>query len=153
MLTLSELREVKQFFREKNSPLKELLSDGMWTAKLAYLADIFSRLNGLNCSLKGNHTNMFTLRNKSNAFKKKLVFCKSNVQKGDIDMFPCLQDVANASVNTGELFALTSQHLQELTISFAQYFPDNADLRKGNFWIVNPFAEDIHSYNLNTFSN
>ena len=49
------------------------------------------------------------------------------MQKGDIDMFPCLQDVvANASVNTGELVALIGQHLQELTISFGQYFPDNA---------------------------
>ena len=40
------------------------------------------------------------------------------MQKGDIDMFPCLQDVvANVSVNTGELL---SQHLQELAISFGQ---------------------------------
>ena len=73
------------------------------------------------------------------------------MQKGDIDMFPCLQDVvANASVNTEELFALISQHSQELTISFGQYFPDNADPRKENFWIINPFAEDIDSCNLNT---
>ena len=45
------------------------------------------------------------------------------MQKGDIDMFLCLQDlVANASVNTGELFARIGQHLRELTISFGQYF-------------------------------
>ena len=66
-------------------------------------------------------------------------------------MFPCLQDVmANAFVNTGELFAFISQHLQELTISFGQYLSDNADPRKGNFWIINPFAENIDSCNLNT---
>ena len=82
---------------------------------------------------------------------KRNVFWKSNVQKDDIDMFPCLQDVvANVSVNTGELFAFISQHLQELAISFGQYFPHNADPRKGNFWITNPFAEDIDSCNLNT---
>ena len=114
----------------------------MWTAKLAYLADVFSNLNDLNCSLQDNHSNIFTLRNKTDAFKK----------KDDIDVFPCLQDiVANASVDTGELFTLISQHLQELTISFGQYFPDNADPRKGNFWIISsPFAEDIDSCNLNT---
>ena len=117
----------------------------MWTAKLAYLADIFSRLNDLNCFLQGNHTNIFTFRNKTDAFKKKRCF------GDDIDMFPCLQDVvANVSVNTGELFAFISQHLQELAISFGQYFPHNADPRKGNFWIINPFAEDIDSCNLNT---
>ena len=80
---------------------------------------------------------VFTLRNKTDAFKKKLMFWKSNAQKGDIDVFPCLQDImANASVDTGELFTLISQHLQELTISFGRYFPDNADPRKGNFWIL-----------------
>ena len=56
-------------------------------------------------------------------------------------MFPCLQDVmANAFVNTGELFAVTNQHIIELAISFGQYFPKNADPRKISFWIVNPFA-------------
>ena len=66
--------------------------------------------------------------------KRKPVFSKSKEQKSNIDMFPCLQDVvANASVNTGELFPFISQHLQELTISFGQYLSDNADPRKGNF--------------------
>ena len=129
---LFELREEeRKFFCEKNSLLKDLLSDKMWTAKPAYLTDIFSRLNDLNCSLQGNHTNIFTLCNKTDAFKKKPVFSKSKEQKGNIDMFPCLQDVvANASVGTGELFAFISQHLQELTISFGQYLPDNADPQK-----------------------
>ena len=73
------------------------------------------------------------------------------MQKGDIDVFPCLQDVvANASVHTGYLFALISQHLKELTICFGQYFPKNADLGKENFWIVNPFVENIDSCNRNT---
>ena len=67
-------------------------------------------------------------------------------------MFPCLQDVvANALVNTGELFAAISQYLKHFghTISFGQYFPENADPRKGNFWIVNPFAGDINACHLN----
>jgi len=67
---LFELREeAKQFLREINSPLKQFLSDEMWTAKLAYLANIYSRLNDLNSSLQGTHTNIFTLRNKTDAFK------------------------------------------------------------------------------------
>ena len=37
---------------------------------------------------------------------------------------------------TQELFAFISQHLQELAISLGQYFPHNADPRKGNFWII-----------------
>ena len=126
---LFELREeVEIFLHERKSSLENLLTDEMWKAKLAYLADIFSRLNDLNISLQGNHTNIFTLHNKTDAFKKKLVFWYSNVQKGCIEMFPCLQDVAEKpSVITEEIFALISQHLKKLAISFDQYFPENAD--------------------------
>ena len=67
-------------------------------------------------------------------------------------MFQCLQDVvASASVNTRKLFAIIiSQHLKELATSLGQYFSENADPRKGNFWIVNPSAKDIGTRNLNT---
>ena len=43
----------------------------MWTAKGAYLVDVFSRLNDLNSySLQGDRTKIFTLLNKTDAFKK-----------------------------------------------------------------------------------
>ena len=77
---------------------------------------------------------MFTLRNKTDAFKKKLAFWKNNEQKSVINTFPCLQDVlANAFPNTEELFAFISQHLQKLFISFGQYFSDKAIPRKKTF--------------------
>nr|XP_039254320.1 SCAN domain-containing protein 3-like [Styela clava] len=76
-------------------------------------------------------------------------------------LFPELNDVLNGAVkidvvtnssspNTEELFSVISQHLKDLRISFGKYFPENADPRQGNFWIVNPFAKDNDSYNLNT---
>ena len=50
---LFELREeVEIFLRERKSSLENLLTDEMWKAKLAYLANIFSRLNDLNISLQ-----------------------------------------------------------------------------------------------------
>ena len=92
----------------------------------------------------------FTLRTKTDAFKKKLVLCNSHVQKGDIGRFPCLQDfVASASVDKIELFAITRRHLKKLAVSFGQYFPESADPHLGNFWNVNPFSEDVTSCNLN----
>ena len=67
------------------------------------------------------------------------------MQKGHSNVFLCLQDfVASASVNTNELLTFESQHLKELPVSCGHYFPENANLRKGNFWIVNPFADDIN---------
>jgi zinc finger BED domain-containing protein 5/7/8/9 len=61
-------------------------------AKLAYMGDIISLLNELNMCLRGLCTNIFTRRNKVNAFKMKLSFWDSRVQEEDIEMFPLLQE-------------------------------------------------------------
>ena len=80
----------------------------MWIDKLAYLADIFSRLNDRSSSLQGYCINCAT-----KLFKKSCFFCNRCLQKSDIDMFPSLQDfVASTSVDTKELFVITSRHLK-----------------------------------------
>ena len=62
---LFELREeTKYFLREMNSPLEEFLLDEMWLCKLAYLADIFGRLNELDTSLQGPCMSIFVLKKK-----------------------------------------------------------------------------------------
>jgi len=83
LLRLVELKEeTKQFLRERNSPLAEFLLDDMWMSMLAGLADIFCHLNKLNISLQGFCTNIFVLKNKTDAFNKKLAVWDSFVQKG-----------------------------------------------------------------------
>ena len=42
----------------------------MWISQLAYLVDIFSRFDDLNSSLQGYCTDIFTVCNETNAFKK-----------------------------------------------------------------------------------
>ena len=42
----------------------------MWTSKLAYLANIFSRLNDHNSSLQSYCINIFSVYNKTNNFKE-----------------------------------------------------------------------------------
>ncbi|KAF7646616.1 hypothetical protein LDENG_00184820 [Lucifuga dentata] len=55
---LFELREeVKDFLTEHSHPLAAVLEDSDWVARLAYLSDIFSKLNELNLSLQGNYDN------------------------------------------------------------------------------------------------
>jgi len=63
-------------------------------SKLAYLADIFCHfhLNKLNTSLQGFCTNIFVLKNKTDALKKKQAVWDSFVQKGDTAMFSPLND-------------------------------------------------------------
>ena len=113
---LFELREeTKHFLREMNSPLAEFLLDEMWLCKLAYLADIFDRLNELNTSLQGPCTSIFVLRKKTDAFKQKLALWDSLVQKEDTFMFPILNEyLVSADVNCKELLSIVSQHLKEL---------------------------------------
>ncbi|XP_044285324.1 zinc finger MYM-type protein 6-like [Varanus komodoensis] len=148
---LLELREeIKQFLREWDSALVKPLLDEEWMAKLAYMADIFILFNELNISLQGFSTNIFTLRNKMDAFKKKLVLWDSRVQEDDIEMFPHLQDfLTAANVNQKFLFNIISQHLKALVQNFNHYYPENEDPRKGNLWINNPFIKDIDSCTLN----
>ena len=83
--------------------------------------------------------------------KRNRCFEKAKSRKAiSICFYVCKMSWQMLLLHTGELFAFISQHLQEPTISFGQYLLDNADPRKGNFLIINLFAEDIDSYNLNT---
>lgn len=60
-----------------------------WMAKLAYMADIFSLLNEFNIPLQGSGRNIFRLRNKMDAFKKKLSLWDNRI-KGEDMLFPHL---------------------------------------------------------------
>ena len=79
-------------------PIKRIRIQKMWIGKLAYLADIFSRLNNLDSSLEDYCIKLFTVCNKT---FKKVFFSNRCLQKNDIDMFLSLQDVvASTSVDT-----------------------------------------------------
>ena len=58
--------------QQNNLKFQELLSDEEWIAKRAYLADVSSLLNELNISLQGQPKDVFTVRGKIDAFKKKI---------------------------------------------------------------------------------
>ena len=82
---LFELREeTKHFLREMNSPLAEFLLGEMWLCKLAYLADIFGRLNELNTSLQCPCTSIFVLRKRlmlsNRSWDFEIVLCKRKIQ-------------------------------------------------------------------------
>ncbi|XP_028672708.1 SCAN domain-containing protein 3-like [Erpetoichthys calabaricus] len=112
-----ELRsELASFLMDKNSELVKFVSDNVWLAKLAYLADIFCQLNALNTSLQGRDSSVLKTTDKITAFKKKLRIWKTRVQ------------------NKSYIF----DHLSAMEEYFDRYFPtDNiADYD----WIRNPFS-------------
>lgn len=73
--------EVKQFRRERNSAL---------------IKACILHSNVLDIFLQAFCTNIFTLRNKTDAFKNKLTPWDSRVQEKDIGMFSPLQDLSTA---------------------------------------------------------
>ena len=65
--------EIKLFLEFKNK--EEFLSyfnDNNWITSLAYLADIFEKLNILNLKLQGKNTNIIQLRDNLKVFAEKL---------------------------------------------------------------------------------
>lgn len=69
---LYELRdEVRVFFVDVRFELADRFSDFEWLSSLAYLADIFGYLNGLNLSLQGKTVKVFQVQNKIEATIKK----------------------------------------------------------------------------------
>ena len=67
---LNELRAILQ--QEKNQ-LADYLSETEFLLKLAYVCDIFDKLNKMNLSMQGAHKNVLDISNKITAFTKKAV--------------------------------------------------------------------------------
>ena len=69
LLRVYKLRnEIIIFLKEKNHALATIIEDEVSLTQLAYLRDIFAKLNQLNISLQGKDTLLLQLHNKSTAF-------------------------------------------------------------------------------------
>ena len=108
------------------------MSDTTWCAKLAYLADIFLKLNKINSSLQGRNENVLISTDKIQSLNEKINLWKVRVAKGNIDMFP------NAAVtNCKEIIPLISEHITTLQDKIQHYFP-NLHIEDYD-WVRNPF--------------
>ena len=75
--------------------LVEFLSDNEQMCLVAYLADIFAKLNELNTSLQGNNRHILLLSNKIRAFERKAQFWQDNLISGRFDAFSNLNSFIN----------------------------------------------------------
>lgn len=138
-----ELRsEVFMFLSEKNNEMKNFFSDDKWLSRLAYLADIFDRLNILNMGLQGPSTTAFSANDKILSFKRKLTLFSSQAVNNDFSSFPTLASFLedNELTPMEDLVPDIIEHLELLKNSFEKYFPD--DFTKYD-WIRNPFSEKV----------
>lgn len=84
-------REIQMFLQDKNFPSSDVSEDTVWLSQLAYLSDIFSRLNELNLGLHGLSISVFDVQDKINAMLKKLELYVIKVKTGDVSAFPTLE--------------------------------------------------------------
>ena len=89
---LFELRsEVQIFMLDNKCETSYLLSDELWLMRLAYLADIFGKLNELNASLQGKNINPFIVMDKVNSMVKKLQFILSDLDQSRLTSLSSLE--------------------------------------------------------------
>ena len=89
-----ELRsEIIIFLKEEKHSFVTRFEDGIFRSKLAYLRDIFEKLNQLNISLQGRDTNILQLYDKLTDFKTKLRLWKTGLlENGEqCNSFPLLK--------------------------------------------------------------
>ncbi len=136
-----ELREeIYNFLKENDHVSANNFADPDFLLKLAYLCDIFEKLNALNVSLQGRNIHILKLEERISAFKKKLQIWKRKMNdNGGKDCFPVLQQYMVCSGNnvSHSMLTLFTEHLSQLTDWFAKYFPE--DQTEKFAWIQDPF--------------
>ena len=100
------------------------MQDNNWLSKLAYLADMFDKLNTLNLSLQGPQTNAVTLNDKISAFISKLKLWQERVLNsfGVLSQLNEHVELAAGVVDVTSLQPLINQHLNYLVEQFHAYF-------------------------------
>ncbi|KAK9958613.1 hypothetical protein ABG768_025346 [Culter alburnus] len=139
---LFELREqVCDFLSEHLHPSAALLKDYNWLAHLAYLADVFSRLNDLNLELQGKDTSVLHLYDRVSSFMKKIDLWDRKCQDGDVSSFPQLNMyILNGGADKVGILQTVQTHVNKLSSEFKSYFPDIEVQNSELDWIRNPFA-------------
>ncbi len=118
-------KEVQMFLQDTNFPLSDIFEDTVWLSQLAYLSDIFSRLNKLNLGLQGLSINAFDVQDKINALLKKLELFEIKIKTGDVSAFPALESFLsdNELMLEDGIKENIATHLVSLREQFRDYFP------------------------------
>lgn len=116
---------------------------------MAYLTDIFEKLNILNTSLQGNEATALSWNDKVKAFMRKLELWRNSIESDTLDMFSTLvsmvQDTDNP-VLPMDIKSCLLDHLIMLKVHFEKYFCSDFDEFN---WIKNPFENGPGPSSLN----
>ena len=135
---LFQLREeLAEFFGRQRQGFATYFNDPSFVKRLAYLADIFKKLNTLNLSMQKSKTTIINLYESFNAFVEKLELWKMHVMKNVFVMFYRLSSVTrtNESIN---ILAEVTEHLQKLEEKLNHYFPERIVMNENLKIVRNP---------------
>lgn len=150
LLRLYELRsEVFVFLTEHLYPLAVVFEDAKWVGRLAYLADVFTKLNDLNLSLQGKESHILKMYDKVKGFIKTLKLWEAKCDEEDVSCFPLLSaHLATTDVARGPVVKLVQAHLSKLSTDFSLYLQDIEEKSQRLDWVRNPFIVSESSNNL-----
>ena len=137
--------EILEFFKQSKKQIcreyEDHLRDSEWLLQLAYLTDIFTRLNVLNKSLQGRNSSVHDFMDKLNAFIAKTQLWEANMAKGRLEMFEQLSEMTQSFSSKVDISEQVIAHLRSLRTEVQRYFPNiaHADLKI----LRNPFHVNV----------
>ena len=134
--------EVQIFLADKQFPFSHPFENSKWLSQLAYLSDIFSRLNALNLGLQGLSITVFDVNDKINAILKKLQLFEIKIKAGDVSPFPVLESFMseNKLILDDGVRDNIAAHIVSLRQQFRDYYPVSTE---DNNWMRNPFTVEV----------
>lgn len=134
-----ELRDkILVFLEEENMhEVASKFSDEQFLMELAYLSDIFGKLNELNLQLQGRAKHLPQLADKICAFTRKLEMWGRRLDEGNTDFFENLSEFADTSDSGATtVIPCLKEHISSLRGFFQKYFPNNTAQYD---WVRDPF--------------
>ena len=115
--------------------MSDRLRNSIWLSKLAYLADIFSKLNETCLSLQRKETNIFRAQDNIISLTHKLQYWSSEVENHKFDCFLLLTEFLQEFEVDFDTETVNDirRHLNSLSESLIEYFPSLKN--KDHYWV------------------
>ncbi|XP_040896345.1 zinc finger BED domain-containing protein 5 [Toxotes jaculatrix] len=134
-----ELRdEIRTFLEEEGNELALKFNNNKFLMKVAYLSDMFQKLNELNLQMQGTNTYLPHLADKISSFTRKLEMWEQRVQEGNIDSFENLKSFIEVNKLENTVIPCMNAHISALQKHFQRYLPVQDP--KLYDWIRDPFS-------------
>ncbi|XP_063323043.1 zinc finger BED domain-containing protein 5 [Pelmatolapia mariae] len=118
-----ELRdEIRIFLKEEGSDLTNKFNCNNFLMKLAYLSDMFLKLNELNLQMQATNTHLPHLTDKVTSFVRKLEMWKQRVKDGNVDSFENLKSFIEDNKLQNTVIPCMKEHMSALQKHFQRYF-------------------------------